>query len=73
MAFTIPPYVHGLNEKIHKKIRITVALKSYNTHRNYVPSPKDAVKKNELFGLIYHVPGVDCNLTSTHFGQTKRV
>ena len=73
VAFVIVPYICGISEKIKRplnELNIKVALRPLYTIANFVPSPKDSVKKDELSGLVYQVPCADCNLI--YIGRTKR-
>ena len=65
VSFIVVPYICGISEKIKRllnKLNIKVALKPLYAITNFVPFPKDSVKKEELSGLIYQVPCADCNL-----------
>ena len=75
VAFIVLLYVCEISEKIKQllnELNKKFALKPLYTiaNFNFVPSPKDSVKKDELSGLVYQVSCADCNLI--YIGQTKQ-
>ena len=64
VAFIVLFYVLGISEKIQRllnELDRKVALMSMSID-NWVPFPKDRVKKDEFSRLIYHIFCADCNL-----------
>ena len=72
VAFIVLSYICGIREKIISllnELNIKVALKPLYTIANFVRSPKDSMKKDELVCFI-KVLCADCNFI--YISQTKQ-
>ena len=71
--FTCFPYLCGTSDQIKgilNEIEIKIAMKPHKTVDKFLLSPKDALNKREISGIIYQLLCHDCKFT--YVGQTKR-
>ena len=72
-AFISIPYVQGISEPIKRvlaQVGIGVALKPHCMLSTVFRKPKDRIVESEKSGLMYEIPGRDCD--AVYIGETGR-